>query len=92
MTYESVRSLLGPKRTIEILGLLGENDSLNYSDIETEIDTSTDVISNRLTQLRETGLIERTEYSKRDVQYSITEKGQSVLTKLKELDDLLSQE
>jgi DNA-binding HxlR family transcriptional regulator len=92
MTYESVRTLLAPKRTVEVLALLGENEILNYSDIESQIESSSDVISDRLAHLNEAGLVERTEYSKRDVRYTITENGRGFLVKLNELEDLLDQE
>ncbi len=92
MTYESVRTLLAPKRTVEVLALLGENEVLNYSDIESQIESSSDVISDRLAHLNEAGLVERTEYSKRDVRYSITESGQEFLLKLDELENILDQE
>jgi len=90
MGYESIISLLSRKWTVEILDLLSKEGTLNYSDIEAEFNTSSDVISDRLKTLTEMGLIERTEYTSRDVRYSLTENGSTMITKLSELEELLS--
>jgi DNA-binding HxlR family transcriptional regulator len=76
---DAVRSLLGSKWALEILSLLAKQGPLNYAEIEEELPTSSDVIVKRLQRLSEVSLIERTEKSPRNVQYSITEDGEEVL-------------
>lgn len=92
MTYESVRDLFSRKRTIEVLVLLNEQGTMNYSEIAERIETSSDIVSDRLTRLSEAGLIDRTEYSKRDVRYSITEKGREIASNLEKIDEILDYE
>lgn len=88
--YGSVRTVLGPKWTLEILALLENEGTLNYSDVEDELETSSDIVSERLQTLRKYALIERVERSSRDVRYSITENGCRVLDCVNELDAILS--
>jgi len=88
--YEDVRRVVGPKRTLEILSLLSRQGTLNYTDIEQEIDTSSDVVSGSLNTLVEYGLTKRMRESQRDVRYAITEKGRALLQNINEIDTLLA--
>lgn len=88
--YGSVRAVLGPKWTLEILALLQDEGTLNYSDVEDQIDTSSDIVTGRLQTLREHSLVERVERSSRDVRYSITDNGRRVLDCVNEIDAILS--
>lgn len=89
--YEDVRRVVGPKRTLEILSLLSRQGTLNYTDIEQEIDTSSDVVSSSLDTLVEYGLAKRMRESQRDVRYAITEKGRTFLQNVNEIDVLLAE-
>lgn len=89
MDFEAIRELGGRKRTLEILAVLEAEGPLNFSDIEREVNTSSDIITDRLTLLRDYGLVDRTERSQRDVRYTITEKGEDVLEVTRRLERLL---
>lgn len=89
MTSEHVREVLGRKRTVEILEYLSTGEFRNYTEIETEIDSSSDTISNSLALLGDYGLVTRREESKRDVRYEITERGDEFLETVQVLDELL---
>lgn len=89
--YGSVRRIFGPKWTLEILALLENEGTLNYSDVESRIETSSDVVTERLQTLREYTLVERVERSSRDVRYSITDNGRRVLECVNEIDAILSE-
>lgn len=89
--YEDVRRVIGPKRTLEILRLLSQQGTLNYTDIESQINTSSDVVSSSLDTLIEYGLTRRRKESQRDVRYTITEKGIAFLQNVNDLDSLLTQ-
>lgn len=86
---ESVRTVLGPKWSLELLSLLAEEGSLNYSDIEGQFPTSSDIVTERLQTLNEAGLIDRTARSQRDVQYTITKDGKAVLQLVREIESYL---
>lgn len=87
--YEDLRRVIGPKRTLEILRLLSQEGILNYSDIESKVETSSDVISTGLNTLVTYGLVERTEESKRNVRYTVTDRGNDFLDKIDEIDAFL---
>ncbi|WP_436347072.1 winged helix-turn-helix domain-containing protein [Natronorubrum sp. FCH18a] len=89
MSYDKVREVVGPKRTLEILELLDQKSPLNYSTIEKEISTSSDTISKRLDVLTDYNLVVRDEQSKKDVRYSITETGEEVLEKVRKVSYIL---
>jgi DNA-binding HxlR family transcriptional regulator len=92
--YESVRDVVGPKWTLEILRLLSEKGSsgwMNYTEIASGVEeTSSDVVSDRLSVLKKHNLIERNEESSRDVRYSITSKGESLLNHADKINLILS--
>lgn len=77
--YDAVRDVLGPKWSLEILELLDEKGPYRYSEVEAALNTSSDVVSNRLDILEAYGLIEREEETIRNVSYSITPLGKDVL-------------
>ena len=89
--YEDLRRVIGPKRTLEILRLLSQEGTLNYSDIESKVETSSDVISTGLNTLVTYGLVERTEESQRNVRYTVTDRGDDFLEKIGEIDTFLDQ-
>lgn len=89
--YGNVRRVFGPKWTLEILALLENEGTLNYSDVESRIETSSDVVTERLQTLREYTLIERVERSSRDVRYSITDNGRRVLECVYEINTILTE-
>lgn len=89
--YEDLRRVIGPKRTLEILRLLSQEGTLNYSDIESKVETSSDVISTGLNTLVTYGLVERTEESQRNVRYTVTDRGNDFLEKIDEIDTILDQ-
>ena len=86
---EAVQRVIRPKRSLEVLALLTESGPLNYGEVEDRIETSSDVVSSRLSLLVEYGLAKRDERSPRDVQYSATAKGETVLDRIENLNDLL---
>ena len=89
--YEDLSRVIGPKRTLEILRLLSQEGTLNYSDIEPKVETSSDVISTGLNTLVTYGLVERTEESQRNVRYTVTDRGNDFLEKIDEIDTFLDQ-
>jgi DNA-binding HxlR family transcriptional regulator len=86
---EDVREVLYRKWAIDILQFLDEEGPKNYSQIEAEFDTSSDVITNRLQQLTDTNLLTRRERSTKDVRYSLTENGEELIVLLEDIQSLL---
>jgi DNA-binding HxlR family transcriptional regulator len=89
---DDFRDVLCPKWSLDILRLLVEDSPQNYSRIEAELDTSSDVVVERLQLLADAGLLERNERSTKDVRYSISTRGEELLTLLEEIDALLYEE
>ena len=89
MGHEELRELIGKQRTLEILELLEANGTLNYTDVERQIPTSSDVVADRLSTLVEYGLLTRDERSAKDIRYSITEKGKAILEQIRTLESIL---
>ena len=89
MGHEELRELIGKQRTLEILELLESNGTLNYTDVERQIPTSSDVVADRLATLVEYGLLTRDERSAKDIRYSITEKGKAILEQIRTLESIL---
>jgi DNA-binding HxlR family transcriptional regulator len=89
MGHAALREVIGKKRTIEILELLETEEVLNYTEIENCVSTSSDVVSDRLQQLVEYGLLHRDEQSAKDVRYEITSAGNEFLDRLREAELLL---
>ena len=90
--YDAVRAVVEPKWSLEILAALSEESPQNFSAIERQFDTSSDVITSRLRLLVDYGLVERTEHSRRDVRYGITDQGDWFLRRIIELDGRLGTE
>jgi len=90
MGSEGVREILGRKRTVEILEYLSGGEVRNYSDIEEAIDTSSVTVTESLALLRNHGLVERNEVSKKDVRYEITARGETFLEVVRQLENVLS--
>lgn len=89
MGHPILREVIGKKRTLEILELLEAEETLNYTEIEERVPTSSDVVSDRLRLLTESGLIRRDEQTARDVRYEITETGEEFLKRLRAVESLL---
>ncbi len=89
MVSDTVRNLIGRKRTIEILELLILSESLHYSEIENSVDTSSDTISDALGLLCEHGLVERFEKNPKSVKYKPTETGREFVDAVKEVEAIL---
>lgn len=89
MDYETVLLVVGRERSLDILDLLAQEGTLNYSDIESGVETSSEVVDRYLKLITEYGLVERDERSSRDVRYSITGRGEEVLERVAELEQLL---
>ncbi|WP_226013608.1 winged helix-turn-helix transcriptional regulator [Halomicrobium salinisoli] len=89
MVSEGLREVLGRKRTLEILELLRRDTELNYSEIETEIPSSSDTIVDSLELLQAHDLVERQQRHKRDVRYTLTDQGEEFLQLIDTLDHLL---
>jgi DNA-binding HxlR family transcriptional regulator len=87
--YETVRAVVEPKWSLEILATLAAESPQNFSQIERQFDTSNDVITARLRLLVEYELVERSEYTVKDVRYSVTERGEATLELVEELETLL---
>lgn len=87
----SVRQVLCRKWALEILRYLAAEGTQNYSQIEAEFETSSDVITDRLRELEHLELLTRNEKSVRDVQYSITTDGERLLDLVEEIYDLLDE-
>ena len=88
--YEDIRRVIGPKRTLEILQLLFQEGTLNFSDIESRVATSSDVISTGLDTLVAYDLVERSEESQRNIQYSITDRGDTFLQNINDIEEFLT--
>jgi DNA-binding HxlR family transcriptional regulator len=91
MVSDDVRELIGRKRTIEILELLIASDRLNYSEIESEIASSSDTITDALDLLCEHELVERVEEGPKNVKYNATETGQDFHRAIEAIEDMLSE-
>lgn len=92
MDYKEVRAVLKRKRTVELLEYLSKNGIQNYTDIEDAFDASSDTVSDTLTLLVEYNLVTRSEKTKKDVRYELTNKGSEFLELVREISDLLTEE
>lgn len=89
MGHDQLRNLIGKQRTLEVLDLLAADGPLNYTAVEAQINSSSDVISDRLTILVDHGLITRDEHSRKDVRYEITDRGEEFLSRIAAAESLL---
>lgn len=88
---DDIREILCGKWALEILLLLSEEGTQNYSQIESEFDTSSDVIVERLQELAAVGLVDRNERGAKDVRYAITADGQELLGLVEQIQGLLEE-
>lgn len=86
MGYEGARKVIGSKWTLEILDFLTTTGPVNYTELETNFSTSSDIVTSRLQLLQSKGFIDRQESSPKDVTYEITDRGQRFLTKVQNLE------
>jgi DNA-binding HxlR family transcriptional regulator len=85
------REVVCRKWALEILRYLAAEGTQNYSQIEAEFETSSDVITERLRELEHAGLLTRNEKNARDVRYSITTDGKRLLELVEEVYELLDE-
>lgn len=88
---DDIREVLCRKWAVEILQFLANKGTQNYTQIEAEFETSSDVITDRLQHLTNVGLVHRDEKSTKDVQYSITDSGETLLELINEANQLLDE-
>lgn len=88
---EIAREILCRKWALEILQYLAVKGTQNYSQIEAEFETSSDVITDRLRDLEYAELLTRNEKNSRDVRYSITTDGERLLELVAEIHELLDE-
>lgn len=83
-------SLLSKKWHPAIIRCLATNDGLGYSDLETRLDgISAKVLTDALAELRDHGIIDRTEVGQQPlrVQYTLTERGRELESVIQSLAD-----
>lgn len=90
MGYDHLREVLTKKRTLEILSLISDEQEVNYTSIEDSVPSSSSVVTDRLKLLIEYGCIDRVENSPKDVQYCVTTRGETFLSRCEELDQFLA--
>jgi len=79
---------LSRKYAMQLVSIIGAHDSLRFAEIEEHLPTaSTSTISKRLDEFEEAGLISRTQYDEIPprVEYSLTDDGDEVKTRLEPL-------
>jgi DNA-binding HxlR family transcriptional regulator len=79
---------ISKKYSLQIVGLLGANGPMRYSELEEVLGaTSTSLLSNRLEELAEEELIERRSYDEIPprVEYSLTPRGRELEGRLQPL-------
>jgi DNA-binding HxlR family transcriptional regulator len=91
MGHDQLRDLIGKQRTLEVLDLLATDGPLNYTTVETHIDSSSDVVSDRLATLVDYGLVIRDERSPKDVRYDVTERGEEFRSRITAAEALLTE-
>ena len=79
--------IVSQKGSSEILALLAGN-SLSYSQLAMKIKISGRVLTKRLKELSNSGLIKRDLRDNRRVFYHITDRGKKVLVKITEIDNI----
>jgi len=79
---------LSRKYAMQLVSIIGAHDSLRFAEIEEHLrSASTSTISKRLDEFEEAGLISRTQYNEIPprVEYSLTDDGHKVRTRLEPL-------
>lgn len=79
---------LSRKYAMQLVSIIGAHESLRFAEIEEHLPTaSTSTISKRLDEFEDAGLISRTQYNEIPprVEYSLTDDGDEVRTRLEPL-------
>jgi DNA-binding HxlR family transcriptional regulator len=85
---DGVIDTISKKHSLQIVGLLGANGPMRYSDLEETLEVnSSSMLSNRLDELAEEELIERRSYDEIPprVEYSLTRRGRELETRIQPL-------
>lgn len=83
-----VITTLSRKYAMQLISIIGTHDSLRFAEIEDHLPSaSTSTISKRLDEFEDAGLVTRTQYNEIPprVEYSLTEDGDEVRTRLEPL-------
>lgn len=79
---------LSKKYAMQLVSVIGAHDAIRFAEIEDHLPSaSTTTISARLTEFQEAGFVERTQYDEVPprVEYSLTDDGDEVRTRLEPL-------
>ena len=87
----SLRKLIGSKWVSDILSLLMKKDSMRFSEILDALGISDKVLSEKMSEMQNYGLVTRDVQGDRSTLYSLTEKGRKFAVKLAELDEILNE-
>jgi DNA-binding HxlR family transcriptional regulator len=90
MGFEHVRSVVGAKRTLDVLQTLSNRGKSRFSELESSVGISSDTLSRSLDSLVEYDLVRREEVHGRNVTYGITKRGVEFLDDVKRLNDSLA--
>lgn len=85
---DGVIETIGKKYALQIIGLLGTNGPMRYSNLEEVLAvTSSSLLSTRLEELAEEGLIERRSFDEIPprVEYSLTPRGRELESRIQPL-------
>lgn len=91
MNFPRVQAVVGAKRTLDVLQVLSDGDQYRFSEIESEIDISSDTLNRSLERLVEYRLVERKQIHERNVQYRVTDFGLRLLAVAERLESKLEQ-
>jgi DNA-binding HxlR family transcriptional regulator len=83
-----VITTLSRKYAMQLISIIGAHDSLRFAEIEDHLpNASSSTISKRLDEFEDAGLVSRTQYNEIPprVEYSLTEDGDEVRTRLEPL-------
>ena len=84
-----IRKVICRKWAIEILLILDEDGAQNFSNIEAQIETSSDVVSKRLQELVGADALSRDVRSPKDIRYHLTPTGKELLALVEKIHHLL---
>lgn len=85
---DGVIDTISKKYALQIVGVLGSNGPMRYSELDEILDaTSSSLLSSRLEELAEEGLIERRSFDEIPprVEYSLTPRGRELETRIQPL-------
>ncbi|MCU4717590.1 winged helix-turn-helix transcriptional regulator [Halapricum hydrolyticum] len=88
---DDIREVLCRKWALEVLRFLFKEGTQNYSQIEAEFETSSDVVVKRLQELASAGLLSRQERGPKDVRYTITADGRELIALVDQISQLLEE-